>query len=168
MNEKERKVLKLIEEFSKRLPKFSDGRINYTDSDAAPVVDVFVKYQEKILLLKRSDKVSTYQGKWNCVSGYLDEIKPLKEKALQELKEELAIKEANILSTKIGKTYSFTDDKTRKTYIVHPILVELESKPDIKLDFEHTECRWIKPAELKNFNIVPELNKGLEAISHLI
>ena len=71
MDKKETEILKLIKEFAEKLPKFPDGRIDYHNSDTAPVVDVFVKYQGKILILKRSNEVSNYQGKWNCISGYL-------------------------------------------------------------------------------------------------
>jgi hypothetical protein len=59
----------LLDEFSKILPKFPDGRINYTTSQRCPVITCFVMYEGKILLLKRSDKVGTYKGFWNSVSG---------------------------------------------------------------------------------------------------
>ena len=67
------------------LPKFEDGRIDYTSSKKAPILLCFVKFQEKILLVKRSNKVGNYQGKWNVVAGFIDEPKPLKEKVLEEL-----------------------------------------------------------------------------------
>ena len=91
MNIQEQKILNIIKEFSERLPKFSDGRIDYSNSNIAPVIIVFIKYKNKILLLKRSDKVRIYQGKWNTVAGYLDEIKPIQEKALEEIQEETKI-----------------------------------------------------------------------------
>lgn len=165
MDKKEKGILKLIREFAERLPKFPDGRVDYHNSDTAPVADVFVKYQDKILLLKRSDKVGTYQGKWNCISGYLDELKPIYQKAMEEIEEESGIGRDDILSMRLGETYSFTDKG--KTYIVHPILVELKNQPVIRLDFEHTEYKWIKPEELGNFDIVPNTDKGLEKVIHL-
>lgn len=164
----EGKILITIKEFANKLPKLPDGRIDYHNSDTAPVVDVFVKYQDRILLLKRSDKVGTYQGKWNCISGYLDEVKSIYQKALEEIKEELDIDRDNVLSMRLGETYSFTDERIGKTYIVHPILVELKNQPAIRLDFEHTEYRWIKPEELKDFDIVPNTDKGLEKVIHLV
>ncbi len=51
---------KILQEFSEKLPKFPDGRIDYSGSDKAPVLTCFVKFGDKILLLKRSDKVRTY------------------------------------------------------------------------------------------------------------
>lgn len=162
MDEQERKILNTIEEFAEKLPKFPDGRIDYSNSNAAPVITVFIKHKDKILLLKRSGKVSTYQRKWNTVAGYLDELKPIKEKILEEIQEELGISEDNILSIHIGETYKFTDAEANKTWIVHPVLVELKIKPEIKLDWEHTEYKWIKPEELKEFDTVPKLDRSLE------
>jgi len=40
--------------------------------------------------------------------------------------------------------------------------VDLKKKPDIKLNWEHTEYRWIKPEELKKFDIVPSLDNSLK------
>lgn len=162
MDKKEQEILKTIEGFAKRLSKFSDGRIDYSNSDTAPVITVFVRYKDKILLMKRSDKVRTYKGKWNTVAGYLDELRPIREKVLEEVREELGIGKDNVLSIRLGKSYKFTDNQANKTWIVHPILVELKTKPAIKLDWEHTEYKWIKPEKLKEFDTVPKLEKSLE------
>jgi len=160
----EEKTLATIKEFADKLPKFPDGRIDYSDSYIAPITTVFVKYQDKILLLKRSDKVRVYQGKWNSVAGYLDELKTLREKALEEVQEELGIDKNNILSFYAGKPYKFTDAEVDKTWIVHPVLLELKNKPDIKLDWEHTEYKWIKPEELREFDIVSKLDESLKTV----
>lgn len=162
MSIQEQEILETIKEFAKKLPKFIDGRINYSNSDTAPVITVFIKYKDKILLLKRSDKVSVYQGKWNTVAGYLDEPKPIVEKIVEEIKEELGIQEDNILSHKLGEPYKFTDPTVNKTWIVHPVLVELRNNPIIKLDWEHTKYRWIKSEKLKKFDIVPMVDESLK------
>jgi len=164
MNRKERKILDTIEKFAKKLPKFPDGRINYSNSDIAPVIVIFIKYKGKIILLKRSNKVRTYRGKWNTVAGYLDEIKPINEKILEELREELKIKKSNIVSIRLGKPYTFRDTQIEagKTWIVHPALVELKNQPEIKLDWEHIKYKWIKPEELKNFDTPPNLSKSFD------
>lgn len=160
----EQKILQTIEEFAEKLPKFSDGRIDYSDSNIAPVITIFVKFKEKILLLKRSDKVRAYQNKWNTVAGYLDEVKPIRDKVLEEIKEELGFDENQISSIHFGEPYKFTDKKINKTWIIHPALAELKVKPEIKLDWEHTEFRWIKPEDLKNFDIVPKLEESLKRV----
>ena len=156
----EQKILNIIKEFSEKLPKFSDGRIDYSNSNIAPVVIVFIKYKNEILLLKRSDKVRTYQGKWNAVAGYLDEIKPIQEKALEEIQEETKINKENILSIQIKEPYKFIDSKINKTWIIVPALAELKNKCEIKLDWEHLEYKWINPNKLKNFDVVSNLKES--------
>lgn len=150
---------KVLQEFSEKLPKFSDGRINYSSSDKAPVLTCLVEYNDKILLLKRSDKVRTYQGLWNTVVGYLDEIRPLEEKAREELQEELGITADLIQKIKLGEPYELNDKNINKTWIIFPVLAELNKEPVIKLNWEHTEYKWIDPADLKKFDIVPNFEE---------
>ncbi len=87
----------ILKEFDK-LPKFPDGRIDYSSSDKAPVLTCFVRFEDKILLLKRSDRVGTYRGKWHTVAGYIDEPKPIQQKALEELEEEPDIHREDVSS----------------------------------------------------------------------
>ena len=162
MTIQEKKIIEMISEFAKKLPKFPDGRINYTNSDTSLVLTVFIKYKDKILILKRSNKVGIYQGKWNTVTGYLDEPKPLIEKIMEEIQEEIGINKDNILSYSLGDVFKFTDTKAKKTWIVHPAKVELKNNPEIKLDWEHTEYKWIKPEDLRKFDTVPNLNLSLK------
>jgi len=157
MNEKE--IMKIVGMFDEILPKFPDGRIDYSGSDAAPVVIVFLKYKNEILLLKRSEKVREHRGRWDVVAGYIDEIKPVREKVLEEVKEETGIGEDNVLAMRIGEGYKAVEKEISKTWFVLPVLVELKNKPDIKLDWEHEEYRWVEAEELKNFDTSPNLAK---------
>ena len=154
----------VLKEFENTLPHFPDGRINYSTSDKAPVLSCFVKYKNQILILKRSDKVIAYHGKWNSVSGFIDEPKPLYDKVLEELEEELGISKEIIAKTKIYKSYNWVDTKINKTWIVYPCLAELNRMPDIKLDWEHTDFKWIYPEELKNYDTIPNLDIGLKRV----
>lgn len=156
----EQKIQETIEQLSKNLPRFPDGRINYRDAPVAPVITIFVQWKNEILLLKRSDKVRTYKGKWNAVAGYLDEIKPLKEKILEELREEIGLEEKNTQSMHFGKPYRFTDASIQKTWIIHPVVVELKKKPMLQLDWEHTEYQWIQPKNMKMLDSVPMLEES--------
>jgi len=162
------KIIRTVKEFYNKLPKFPDGRINYANSDIAPVITCIVRFGDKILLLKRSNNVSTYKGKWQVVAGYLDEVRPLKEKVLEELREETGVLESNIKKMKYGKMFDFHDKDIGKTWIVNPALVELKEKPQIKTDFEHTEYRWVTEEQLKNLEISPDMRKSIEKAFQLI
>jgi len=121
-------------------------------------------YGDEVLLMKRSDRVRTYRGKWNTVAGYLDEIKPLEEKVLEEIKEETEIERNAIESIKNGTIYSFKDEKINKTWIIQPVLVRLRDKPDIKLDWEHTDFRWVRIEDIDRFDTVPNLKTSLNNV----
>jgi|SRR3989338_7477759 len=158
------KLMETIKKFYNKLPKFPDGRIDFSDSDTAQVITVIVKFDGRILMLKRSNAVSTYKCKWQAVAGYLDEIKPLKEKLLEELKEEANIKEENIREIKYGKKFESADKSIGKTWIVHPVLVELNKKPNIRLNFEHSEYKWVKAEQISKLDIAPNLEESIKRV----
>jgi 8-oxo-dGTP diphosphatase len=155
-------ILDKIAQIGGSLPKFDDGRIDYTNATIAPVIGVFVRYNGNILLLKRSDDVGNYKGKWNYISGYLDRVEPLAKKALEEVNEETGITTTYISKVIEGEPYEIADGKFKTTWLVCPFIVDLNKQPVIKLDFEHTDYKWIKPEEINNFDIIPNLDKSYE------
>jgi isopentenyldiphosphate isomerase len=156
----EKSYFSLIEAFSKNLPKREDGRIDYTNSNSAAVLTVFIKFKDTILLLRRSKNVLTYKGKWSTVTGYLDEVKTLKQKIFEELHEELGISKNEIQTIRIGKPFSFTDTSIIKKWIVYPSIVTLKKKPKILLDQEHVEFLWIKPENIDRYDTVPNVKES--------
>ncbi len=156
-------VSKKREELSKIYPHFPDGRINYKDTNYAPVVTVFVMFAGEILLVKRSDKVGTYKGKWNAIAGYIDDKEPIRQKALGEVREETGITGPIIRKVIAGTPYELEDKGIGKTWLICPFIVELNSKPEIKLDFEGTEYKWIKPEQITEFDRVFGLERSYAA-----
>lgn len=154
------KIDKALKEFE-NLPHFPDGRINYKNSSRALVINCFVKFKNKVLLLKRSDKVAAYKNKWNCVGGYLDEPISVEDKAKEEINEELGIEENNILSIYVAPMITIEDKEIMRTWLTFPVLVILKSKPVIKLDWEHIDYRWIRPTEITQYDIILDLDKVL-------
>ena len=47
------------------------------------------------------------------------------------------------------------------------MLVVLKNKPDITLDWEHTQFVWITPGELAGYDIVPKVDVGLDHVLSL-
>ncbi len=157
-------VRKILAEFAK-LPLFPDGRIDYSHSARAPVVTCFVQSQGKILLIKRNNRVGTYQGKWNTVAGYLDEPKTIRQKALIEVEEELGISQRAVARVTLGQPYEFYDPETEKSWFVHPVLLDLKERPPITLDWEHTEMKWISPEKMESYDTVPKLKESFTRIT---
>ena len=142
---------------SQWLPKFEDGRIDYTESDSSVVLNCFVKVWEEILLMKRSNKVSTHQGKWHILAGYVDEFVSIEDKVMEELREEASILPDKVKEFKIIDSFTVTNNETWKKRKVYSTTVELESKPKVKLNREHTDYKWIRPEQVIDFDTVPKL-----------
>ncbi|MDE1865436.1 MAG: NUDIX domain-containing protein [Candidatus Micrarchaeota archaeon] len=156
-------VLKKLAELSKRYAHFPDGRVNYTGTDYAPAVQVFIRVNGEILLLKRSDKVANYKGKWNSIGGFIDAPMPIQEKAIGEAEEELGITRSMIKQVITGDPYELYDPAIKKTWLICPFILELNSKPEIRLDFENSEYRWIKPGNITKFDRVFGLERSYAA-----
>ncbi|MFH1408930.1 MAG: NUDIX domain-containing protein [Nanoarchaeota archaeon] len=152
--------LEKLKGLDEALPHFPDGRIDYTHANVAAVIIVFVQFQDQILLLKRSEKVGSYRGKWSAVAGYLDSLGALKDKVHEELREELNLKEELIASMTFGTPYRFLDKTLGCTWLIHPVIVDLKERPVITLDWEHTEYAWITPEDIEQYDAVPNLKRS--------
>lgn len=156
---KMKRISEIIKKYEKNLPHFPDGRIDYSNAEEAPTVICFLKYEKEILMLKRSSLVRTHKNNWSTVAGYLDESKPIVEKASQEVEEETKIDRKKIFSITRGGPVKI--EEKMKTWISHPILMELKEKPKIELNWEHTDYKWVKIEETKSY-LSPPLIKGLK------
>ena len=141
----------------RRLPRFADGRIDYTDSKVAPVVVVFVEHDDRILLLKRSETVGNYKGEWNAISGYLDRLEPVQRRALDEVKEETGIGKDAISSLRFGRPFKFFDKKTNVRLFIYTAVASLKKKPRVRMNWEHTQFRWVRKSDLAGFDTIHNL-----------
>ncbi len=155
---------KLLAALSRTRPHFPDGRIDYTDAPLALAVSCFVLHDEKLLLLKRSERVGSYRGKWDVVAGYWDELLPAEEKALGELKEETGIGRELVRRLTAGTPQELRDEASGRRWITYPCLAELSALPPISLDWEHTEFAWIDPARLSEYDVIPALEEAWRAM----
>ena len=98
--------------------------------------------------------------------NHLDDFTPLREKALEELYEETGISKESVSEVMVAEPYESSDAELQKTWFVHPVLVELGREPEVRLDWEHTEYRWIDPAEITNYETFSELPEVLGRVLH--
>ncbi|MFQ6110602.1 MAG: NUDIX domain-containing protein [Nitrospinota bacterium] len=126
------------------------------------VVTAFLSLGGKVLILRRSDRVGTYGGKWAGISGYLEpgDPSPL-ERARTEVREEAGVENARLL--KEGKPFEVIDEGLGRRWIVHPFLFEVD-EGRVRLDWESVEARWIEPDRLREFDHVPGLDLSLKAV----
>ena len=126
------------------------------------IVTSFIKNDDKILILKRSDKVKSMKCLWAGVSGIIEknDTTPL-ERAKIEIFEETGINEKEIeLLKSIGQIKIESAQYKNHEWNIFPFLFEAKN-PEIKLNWENSDFNWIEPNEIKNYETVPELEKIL-------
>lgn len=127
------------------------------------VVTCFLESESEILVLRRSDRVGSYRGRWAGVSGYIETTPD--EQAITEISEETGLSEKDIEFTRKGEPLVVEDRELNVTWIVHPYLFHVKSRSKVAINWEHREAQWIKPQDIVNYETVPMLK---EALSRLI
>jgi len=115
------------------------------------IVTSFIKNNDKILILKRSNKVKSMKCLWAGVSGIIEksDTTPLA-RAKIEIFEETSIEQIKIESAQY-KNHEWN---------IFPFLFRTKNL-EIKLNWENSDFNWIEPNEIKNYETVPELEKIL-------
>lgn len=126
------------------------------------VVTCFLKFGAKILLLRRSELVGSFQGKWAGVSGHVETTAD--EQALVEIEEEASLCREDLKLLKRGRPLEVNDDEAGVKWVVHPFLFQIKEPGKIKIDWEHQEIRWIDPEDIDNYDTVPMLKEVLEQV----
>ena len=125
------------------------------------IITAFIKNNDKILILKRSDKVRSMKGLWSGVSGIIENDEIPTNRAKIEIFEEVGIKENKInLVKRIEKIKIISPQYENHEWEVFPFLFET-NETEIKLNWENSEYKWINVNELKNYETVPSLDKIL-------
>jgi 8-oxo-dGTP pyrophosphatase MutT (NUDIX family) len=125
------------------------------------IVTSFIKNDNKILILKRSDKVKSMKCLWAGVSGIIENNEMPLVRAKIEIFEEVGIQEEQIeLLKAIQQMKILSPQYKDHEWNIFPFLFKVKN-PEIKLNWENSEFKWIEPNEIKNYETVPELEKIL-------
>jgi 8-oxo-dGTP pyrophosphatase MutT (NUDIX family) len=128
---------------------------------ATKIVTSFIQDEQKILILKRSDKVKTMKGLWAGISGIIEKDENPLTRAKIEIYEETGISEDKIKLIKSAEKLRVNSPQYENhEWEIFPFLFEAKN-PEIKLNWENSEYLWIPIDELKNYNSVPSLEKVL-------
>jgi len=125
------------------------------------IVTSFLTDNDKFLILKRSQKVKTMKGLWAGVSGIIEKNEEPLERAKIEIFEELGIPENRIsLLKSVDQIKVESPQYKNHEWEIFPFLFEAK-EPEIKLNWENSEYRWIDADEISNYETVPNLEKVL-------
>ena len=122
----------------------------------------FLRHDGEVLLLRRSDAVGTYRGRWGGVSGYA-EGDP-ESQVETEIDEETGIGEAARTLVRTGNPVRFTDEELDKAWVVHPFLFDVTTR-EVTTSDEHDTHEWVSPPELFEREVVPELWTTYERVA---
>ena len=125
------------------------------------IVTSFIKDNEKLLLLKRSEKVKSMKGLWAGISGIIEKNEEPLTRAKIEIFEEVGITEDQITLVRTAEEIRVNSPQYENhEWEIFPFLFEAKN-PTIKLNWENSDFKWITVEELENFETVPSLQKVL-------
>jgi 8-oxo-dGTP pyrophosphatase MutT (NUDIX family) len=128
-----------------------------------PVVTAFLRHRGRVLLVRRSRKVGSYQGRWSAISGHLEDPTPLQQ-ALREIREETGLAPQKVRLVAAAQAFEVAARELETCWVVHPFLFEIDDPGAVRLDWENTELRWVTPEQLRHLPTVPALAQALEAV----
>jgi 8-oxo-dGTP diphosphatase len=141
-----------------------DGALGDVELPNVTGVEVVTSFLERtdgtVLLLRRSQKVGSFQGLWAAVSGFLQDPTP-RLQALREIREETGIPGDRLTLADAGEpVFSRAGDRM---YVVWPFRWRVEA-PEVHLDWEHTDFEWVDPTEIRRRPTVPKLERAWESV----
>jgi len=125
------------------------------------IVTSFIRDNDKLLILKRSDKVKSMKGLWAGISGIIEKNEEPLKRAKIEIFEEVGIIEQKIKLVKAAEEMRINSPQYENhEWEIFPFLFETKN-PTIKLNWENSEFKWINVKELVDYETVPSLEKVL-------
>jgi len=133
--------------------------------DERHVVTCFLEHDGKIMILRRSERVGTYRGKWAGVSGYIEPGSTPSQQAWTEIREEAGLESDDVEMVHEGQPLEVVDTELGRKWIVHPVRFRVLRPEMIRIDWEHTEVKWIAPEDIGQHETVPKLIEAWQRVS---
>jgi len=130
--------------------------------DERHVVTVFLRRGGAVLLVRRSDAVGEYSGRWAGISGY---VEGAPEDALGNARRELAEKTGTDPTlVRAGDPVEVVDEEIDRRWIVHPFLFDADDR-EVDLGREATGAEWVAPPAIIERETVPGLWTAYERVA---
>ena len=110
--------------------------------------------RDRILILKRSAAVGSFQHYWSGVSGFVEQGEEPLETSQREVEEETGISRASL--ELLARAPPRLTEKPDQVFEVHSFLY-LCTTDQVRLDWENDEFAWVAPEALRDYRTVPWL-----------
>jgi ADP-ribose pyrophosphatase YjhB (NUDIX family) len=125
------------------------------------VVTVFLRHNDRILLLRRSEKAATYQGFWSGISCNLNNGEDAFNRALQGIAKETGLSKEQVTLVCDSTPLDVPAPEFEACWVVHAYLFDIQDPQAITLDSDNLELLWVRPEQVINYHTVPALMKVL-------
>lgn len=123
------------------------------------VVAVILEREGRIALLRRGSLVGSDRGLWHCVTGYVEPSTGPADQARREVREEtgLVVETDQLHHLRVLPLH----DEGQRLWLVHPFIVHSDTYR-LRLNWEHTAYRWVKPHAVTRYRTVAWLSDVLD------
>lgn len=139
-----------------------------TSEQVTHVVTCFVmrrdRGRDEVLVVRRSDRVRTYRGRWAGVSGYVEPGVTPEAQAYVELREEVHLTPPDTRLLRAGVPLPVQDAAEGLSWVVHPFLFLATAPEQVQIDWEAHESRWVAPGDIAGLQTVPGLASALARV----
>jgi 8-oxo-dGTP pyrophosphatase MutT (NUDIX family) len=145
---------------AKKLPKpgTTGNRVKIKHRTVACVI----RHRGRILLLKRAPTVLTNPNLWSTVTGRVEHGQSLEATAFREIREETGLEKRSLTLIRRGMGFRI-QIRRRVVTLVQPFLFDSKTRM-VRLNWEHTESKWIKPLDLRRFRLIPKFDLALKSV----
>ncbi|MCD6590752.1 MAG: NUDIX domain-containing protein [Candidatus Aenigmarchaeota archaeon] len=124
------------------------------------VVMCFLRFKDKILILRRSKEFLSYEERWGTIIGFPEEGESLEERAIKEIEAQTKMHKRDFELIKDADTF-LVMEKNEKWFI-HPFLFNVKTKK-LKISKEW-EFKWINPEDAGKFYTIPGFDEALKKL----
>ncbi len=143
----------------------TEGYVELETVRRRDVVTAFLRHKDRLLLLRRSAEVGSFQGYWAGVSGYLEGDEEPEDRARAEILEETRVRDPQL--RRAGEVILARGREPEAVWAVHPFLFDVTSD-DVTLDWEHDAYEWVTPDALSTYQTVPKLHAVLKSVQEKV
>jgi isopentenyldiphosphate isomerase len=153
-----KKLKNILYKLDSELPKIEMNHkkvFDFNNADLIAAIHCYVlNSKDRLLVVKRSDKVGSFRNLWFPITGMYDQIVNPGKMALEELEEEVGILEDQI--SEVRYCSLIQEQAFEKDWIIATCIAKVEM-PQIILNYENTDFKWIKISEIDNWITIAEV-----------